>query len=97
MDDSTELENLKVHILLGADFLWRIMTGEIQQWKDENEPVAISTHFGYVLLTPVSNMPATLLSRVNLSCTHLLRVSAAQCEAPVIVNYEDSSNQRKLN
>ena len=73
------------------------MTGDIQQGKDENEPVAIGTHFGYVLSGPVSNMPRTLLSRVNLSCTHVMRVSAAQCEAPVIVNYEDSSNQRKLN
>ena len=51
------------------------MTGEIQQGKDENEPVAIGTHFGYVLSGPVSNMPRTLLSWVNLSCTHVLRVS----------------------
>ena len=71
-DDSSELENLEVHILLGADFLWHIMTGEIQQVKDENEPVAIGIHFGYVLSGPVSNMPQTLLSRVNLSCTHVL-------------------------
>ena len=76
MDDSTE--NLEIHILLGADFLCRIMTGEIQQGKDENKPVAIVSHFRYVLSGP-SNMPRTLLSRVNLSCscTHVLRVSAA--------------------
>ena len=63
-DDGAELENLEVHILLGADFLWHIMTGEIQQRKDENKPVAIGTHFGYVLSGPVSNMPPTLLSRL---------------------------------
>ena len=96
-DDSTELENLEVHILLGADFLWRIMTGEIQQGKDENEPVAIDTHFSYVLSGPISNMPPALLSRVNLSCTYVLKVSASQCEARVVVNCEDSSNQEKLN
>ena len=93
MDDSTERANLEVHILLEADFLWHIMKGEIQQ----GEPVAIGSHFGYVLSGPVSNMPPTPLSRVNLSCTNVLRLSAAQCEIPAIVNYEDSSNQRKLN
>ena len=55
-DDNTDLENIEVHIMLGADFLWLIMTGEIQQGKDENEPVAISTHFGYVPSGPVSNI-----------------------------------------
>ena len=73
------------------------MTGEIQQGKDETEPVAIGTHFGYMLSGPVSNMPLTLLSRIKLSCTQVLRVSATQCEASVIVNSEDSSNQEKLN
>ena len=38
-----------------------------------------------------------MLSRIKLSCTQVLRVSATQCEAPVIVNSEDSSNQEKLN
>ena len=70
--------------------------GKIQQGKDENQPVAIGTHFGYVLSAPVSNMPRTLLSRVNLSCTHVMRVSAAQCKTPVNVNYDDSSDQIKL-
>ena len=46
--------------------------GEIQQGKDENEPVAIGTHFGYMLSGPVSNTPQTLLSWENLSCTHVL-------------------------
>ena len=95
--DSTELENLEVHILLGAGFLWHIMMGEIQQEKDENEPVVIGTHFGYVLSGPVSNMPPTQLSRVHFSCTHVLRMSTAQCEAQVIVNCEESSSQQKLN
>ena len=42
-------------------------------------------------------MPPAVLSRVTLSCTHVKKVSAVQCEASVMVNCEDSSNQEKLN
>ena len=85
-DDSIDLEDLEVHTLLGADFFWRIMTAEIQQGKEAccRDQYQICYQHCYI-------------TRVNLSCSHVLRVSAAQCEALVIVNYEDSSNQRKLN
>ena len=65
---------LEVDVLLGSDFMWRTMTGEIIQ-GEENEPVAIGTKFGWVLSGPVENMPRTLLSNVNLTATHVLRVN----------------------
>ena len=64
--------DFEVDILLGSDFMWRTMTGEIIQ-GEENEPVAIGSKFGWVLSGPVINMPRTLLSNVNLTTTHVLQ------------------------
>ena len=83
---------LEADVLLGSDFMWRTMTGEIIQ-GEENEPVAIGTKFGWVLSGPVENMPRTLLSNVNLTATHVLRVD----HQPVLEQNKDEMLEKRVN
>ena len=84
--------DLEVDILLGSDFMWRTMTGEIIQ-GEENEPVAIGSKFGWVLSGPVINMQRTLLSNVNLTTTHVLRADYQ----PVVEMNQDEVLDIKVN
>ena len=45
------VQDLSADILLGCDVMWKIMTGEIIKGNCDESPVAIGTHFGWVLRT----------------------------------------------
>ena len=66
----------EINILIGADVMWRILTGEVRWGEKPNEPVALGTRFGYVLLGPISDMPRSKLSSVNLNATLVLRCAS---------------------
>ena len=77
------MQDLSVDILLGCDVMWKIITGEIIKGNCEESPVAIGTHFGWVLSEPVED---SLQTSVNLVITSALRADAKL----VVVNYFDS-------
>ena len=58
----------KINILIGADVMWKILTGEVRRGEKPNEPVALGTHLGYVLSGPISDMPRSKLSQCNFKC-----------------------------
>ena len=39
----------EINILIGADVMWKILTGEVRRGEKPNEAVALGTHLGYVL------------------------------------------------
>ena len=86
----TETE-LEVDLMLGGDTLWPIMTSEIVHGPSKDQPVAVGTRFGWVLAGPVNNVPRSLLSCVNLTKAHVLRVDV-DCESRVS-SYSNESDQ----
>ena len=90
----TETE-LSVDILIGNDVMWRLLTGEIIKGETDETPVAVGTKFGWVLSGVVADIPRSLLSAVNLTTTHLLRV---ECQSQVVGNsIADKVLDRKVN
>ena len=83
------VQDLSVDILLGCDVMWKIMTGEIIKGNCEESPVAIGTHFGWVLSGPIENIQGGLQTSVNLVMTSALRTDTK----PIIVDYYDSVSQ----
>ena len=63
------------------------MTNEVVKGESEQTPVAIGTHFGWVLLGQVLNIFRSLLSSVNLTATQVMRVD---CQTPVVDAYQES-------
>ena len=80
------MQDLSVDILLGCDVMWKIMTGEIIKGNCEESPVAIGTHFGWVLSGPVEHIQDSLQTSVNLVITSALRTDTK----PVVIDYYDS-------
>ena len=60
-DDCTG--NVSVQILLGADYYWQIVTGDVV--RADNGPTAIGTRFGYVLSGPSGRSTTSAVSSVN--------------------------------
>ena len=67
-DGSTPME---VDLLIGSDYYWQLMTGEIRCGEDG--PVALHTKFGWVLSDPTA-AASQEMSAVNLITTHILQV-----------------------
>ena len=67
------------------------MTSEIVHGPSKDQPVAVGTKFGWVLAGPVNNVPRSLLSCVNLTKAHVLRVDV-ECE-PRVSSYSNESDQ----
>ena len=65
------------------------MTGEIIKGNCEESPVAIGTHFGWILSGPIENIQGGLQTSVNLVMTSALRTDTK----PAIVDYYDSVSQ----
>ena len=83
--DESPGSQVEINILIGADVMWKILTGEVRRGEKPNEPVALGTHSGYVLSGPIGDMPRSKLSSVNLNATHVLRcasVPAKPSESP---------------
>ena len=69
-DGNTPLE---VNLLIGSDYYWQQLTGEIR-WGEEG-PIAVLTQFGLVLSGPIAatGQEAPVVALVS---THTLRVDA---------------------
>ena len=63
------MQDLSVDILMNCDVMWKIMTGEISKGNCEESPVAIGTHFGWVLSGTVEHIQDSLQTSVNLVIT----------------------------
>ena len=78
-DNCSGNEDSQIDILIGADNYYKIATGRLIR-GEPHEPVALSTHLGYVLTGELSDAPKPTLSsadQVNLvSATHVLRTDA---------------------
>ena len=64
-----------------------LMTNGVVKGESEQTPVAVGTHFDWVLSGLVPNIPRSLLSSVNLIATHFMRVD---CQSPVVDDYQES-------
>ena len=69
--DITQEETLEVDMLIGSDFYWEFVTGEII--RGQSGPVAVSTTLGWVLSGPAGKT-GQRNSTVSLVTTHTLRV-----------------------
>ena len=79
---------MPIDILIGSDFYWHFMTGEIR-FRMYGGPVAINTHLGWVLSGPVYESRQMLVeSSTHLSHTHVLRLDTEQKEENCILKQE---------
>ncbi|XP_067017985.1 uncharacterized protein [Acropora muricata] len=79
-DSSTGEDGMPIDILIGSDFYWQFMTGEIR-FVMYGGPVAINTLLGWVLSGPVYESWQMLVeSSTQLSHTHVLRLDTEQKE-----------------
>ena len=69
--DTSQDEMLEVDMLIGSDFYWEFMTGEVVRGQDG--PVAVNTTLGWVLSGPVDTA-GQRKSTVNLFTAHTLHV-----------------------
>ena len=72
-DASDGSEPMEVDLLIGSDYYWQLITGEIR--RGEDGPVALNTRFGWVLSGPTAAANREM-STVNLITTHTLQVDA---------------------
>jgi hypothetical protein len=65
----------KVDILIGSDYYWSLVTGEI--CRGDSGPIAIHTKLGWVLSGPIA-LSDSEQSSVNLITTHVLKADVLQ-------------------
>jgi len=58
-DICSRQENLEVDMLIGADYLWKFMRGEVVR-GEKDEPVAISTSLGWMVSGPLKILNRSL-------------------------------------
>ena len=69
--DISDEDNLKVDVLVGADFLWDFQGQETIR-GEKNEPVAVKTELGWVLSGPLKGESLiNPLSNVNVACVEI--------------------------
>ena len=73
-DKITHSSDLHIDLLIGADYYWSLVTGEVVRGHSCSGPVALSTKIGYVLSGPVQATSYANDSTVNLSETHVQRL-----------------------
>ena len=71
-DGNTDLE---IDILIGADFVHCLLLDQVVRGEQPLGPVALLTHFGYVLSGPVQ-IPATDTFSSNITVSHVLTTDA---------------------
>ena len=76
-DDPGDAQELQVDILIGSDYYWQFITGQLQ--RGTSGPVAIQTCLGWVLSGPVST-PGHVNAPHNLM-THSLQITLQVPEA----------------
>ena len=77
LDLADEFPEAEAHvdILIGADVMWRFMSGETRRGESPNSPIAIAMKLGWVLSGPMAEIPKSKMSSVNLNATHVLFVA----------------------
>ena len=79
-DNCSGDEDSHIDILIGADNYYKIATGRIIR-GEPNEPIAMSTCLGYVLIGELPGAPKPTLSNANqvnlVSATHVLRIDTS--------------------
>ena len=79
-DNSHCDEELNIDILIDADFCWHFVSGSVIRGPGSG-PIVLSTRFGYVLFGPVGiPVPEQGDSTVNLTETHVLKISNSVTE-----------------
>ena len=74
-------ENLEVDTLIGADYLWEFMRGEVVR-REKDEPGAISTSLGLVLSGPLKIPQQKSTAGTNL-VTHVLEIQEQEVQGTV--------------
>lgn len=69
----TDGETLEVHVLIGSDHYWDVVSGETR--RGNGGPVAMKTKFAWTISGPVTSVLHSSTHSVNLTSTHVLRVS----------------------
>ena len=82
-DFSDGTSSLDVDILIGSDYYWNLVTGEV--CRGNSGPVAIHTRIGWVLSGPTSSTELER-SAVNLNTTHVLRADTLQPDSEPLDN-----------
>ena len=82
---------LSIDTLLGCGVMWKI-TGEIIKVHCEESPVAIGTHFGWILSEPVEEIQGSLQTRVNLLVTNVLGTDKKPIVVKKAARYESQYN-----
>lgn len=72
--DNQQLSDVHVHVLIGSDHYWDVVTGETR--RGERGPVAMSTVLGWTLSGPVDHVTSCKQSVNMLSSTHVLKVQS---------------------
>ena len=75
-DEITHSSDLNIDLLICADYYWLLVIGEVVRSHSSSSPVALSTKIGYVLSGPVQATSYANDSTVNLSGTHVLKVTS---------------------
>ena len=72
---------MDVDLLIGSDFYWKFLTGEIRQ--GEVGPVAMKTKVGWVLSGPVCQASALQAANTNIVTSHVmhLEISSVECSS----------------
>ena len=74
-DFSDGTSSLEVDILIGSDYYWSLVTGEV--CRGNSGPIAIHTKLGWVLSGPIP-LRESEQSSVNLITTHVLTADSLQ-------------------
>ena len=72
--DSYDNMALEVDVLIGSDYYWELVTGEIE--RGDAGPVAVNTKLGWILSGPGPPPVSTDLSATSLITVHTLAISA---------------------
>ena len=72
-ESKSDGEELQVDILIGADFYWHFLSGDVR--RGEKGPVALETKLGWMLSGPVDHA-ISASTQTNFTNTHALRISA---------------------
>ena len=92
-DNCSGDEDSHIDILMGADNYYKIATGRIIR-GEPIEPIAMSTHLGYVLIGELPGAPKPALSNANqvnlVSAAHVLQIDTSGSDT-VTLHWENST------
>ena len=90
-DTNIHNDDLNVDILIGANYYWNFITGAIK--RGDNGPVAVDTTLGWVLNGSIESVKSHNKVNVNLSSSHVLKVSCTTQDQEPLLNLQQSFNK----